>query len=114
MYPSLECTQVLARLPANRDEGHETGLRQRVAPAMAGSVLHDAITLAQMDLLSVVQFQRHLATNHDPIIDGVRCVHAGSVAFEMVTHARDLLRQFPQPTLESDAGRRLITFGAPG
>jgi plasmid stabilization system protein ParE len=42
----LEGAQVLAALPANRDEGHETGLRQRVAPAMAGSVLHDAIALA--------------------------------------------------------------------
>src|SRR5882757_2120079 len=98
----VERTRVLATLPANRDEGHETGLRQRVAPAMAGSVLHDAIALAQMDFLSVVQFQRHLATNHDSIIDGVRCVHAGSVAIEMVAHARHLLRQFPQATLEGD------------
>src|ERR1700716_3883111 len=98
----LEGARVLPPLPANRDEGHETRLRQRVAPAMAGSVLHDAITLAQMDPLSVVQFQRHLATNHDPIIDGIRCVHAWSTAFEMVAHARDLFRQFPQRTLESD------------
>src|SRR5258708_7807851 len=81
---------------------------------MAGSVLHYAITLAQMDLLSVVQFQRHLATNHDPIIYGVRCVHAWSVAFEMVAHARDLFRQFSQPTLESDPRRRLPAFGALG
>src|SRR3979490_2144522 len=88
----LEGAQVLAALAANRDEGHETGLRQRVAPAMAGSVLHDAITLAQMDPLSVVQFQRHLAANHDRIVDGVRCVHARSAAFEMVAHAGDLLR----------------------
>src|ERR1700730_15538671 len=110
----LEGAQVSAALPANRDEGHETGLRQRVAPAMAGSVLHDAITLAQMDLLSVVQFQRHLATNHDPIIDGIRCVHAWSVAVEMVAHARDLFRQFPQRTLESDTRRRLPAFRAPG
>jgi hypothetical protein len=40
-------------------------------PAMPGCVLHAAIALAQMDLLSIVQFQRHLATNHDPIIDGI-------------------------------------------
>src|SRR6202023_2184012 len=114
MYPSLECTQVLATLPANRDEGHETGLQQRVAPAMSGPVLHDAIALAQIDLPSVVQFQRHLATNHDPIIDGIRCVHTGSAAIEMVTHARDLFRHFLEPTLESDAGRRLITFRSLG
>src|SRR5713101_4116040 len=109
-----ECTQALATLSAKRDEGHETGLRQRVAPAMSGSVLHDAIALAQMDLLSVVQFQRHLATNHDPIIDGIGCVHTWRVAFEMVTHARDLLRHFPQPTLESDAGWRLPAFRSLG
>src|SRR4029434_11082898 len=49
-----------AALPANRDERHQTGLRQWVAPAMPRAVLHDAIALAQMDHLSVVQFQRHL------------------------------------------------------
>src|SRR5947207_13432406 len=92
-----EAPQVLAALPANRNEGHETGLRQRVAPAMPGSVLHDAIALTQLDLLSVVQFQRHLATNHDTIIDGARRVHPGSAAVEMVTHARDLVRPFLQP-----------------
>src|SRR3984893_1962904 len=114
MYPSLECTQVLATLPANRDEGHETGLRQRVAPAMSGSVLNDAIALAQLDLLSVVQFQRHLATNHDPIVDSIRCVHPRSTAVEMIAHARDLFRHFLEPTLEGDAGWRLITFGPLG
>src|SRR5207245_1026941 len=31
--------QILAALATNRDEGHQTGLRQRVAPAMAGAVL---------------------------------------------------------------------------
>ena len=46
----------LAALSADRDEGYETRFRQRIAPAMAGSVLHDAITLMQMNLLSVVQF----------------------------------------------------------
>ena len=74
-----QIVSVLAALPANRDEGHETWLGQRVAPAMAGSVLHDAIALAQMDLLSVVQLQRHLATNHDPIIDGVRVCMPGAL-----------------------------------
>src|SRR5260370_34007012 len=105
--PGRECTQVLATLSAKRDEGHETGLRQRVAPAMSGSVLHYAIALAQMDLLSVVQFHRHLTTNHDPIIDGIGRVHTWRAAFEMITHARDLLRHFLQRSLESDAGRRL-------
>src|SRR5258708_11134802 len=81
---------------------------------MPGAVLNDAIALAQTDLLSVVQFQRHLATNHDPIIDGIRCVHPWSAAIEMVTHARDLFRHFLEPTLESDAGWRFITFGSLG
>src|SRR5260370_35872191 len=98
--PGRECTQVLATLSAKRDEGHETGLRQRVAPAMSGSVLHDAIALAQMDFLSVVQLQRHLATDDDPIVYGIRNVHTGSVALEMVTQAADLLRQFPEPALQ--------------
>src|SRR2546423_2950893 len=111
---SQEAPQVLAALPANRDEGHETGLRQRVAPAMAGAVLHDAIALAQMDLLSVVQFQRHLAANNDAIINGVRGVHAWSVAIEMVAHARDLFGHFSQRAFESDARRRLVAFGALG
>src|SRR5437588_4959225 len=60
----LEGAQILAALPADRDEGHQAGLRQWVAPAMSRAVLHDAIALAQMDHLSVVQFQRHLAANH--------------------------------------------------
>src|SRR4029450_2447413 len=106
--------QVLAALSANRDEGHQTRLRQRVASAMARSVLHDAITLAQMDLLSVVQFQRHLATNDDPVIDGVRGVHAGRAAFKMVAHAGALFRHFSQPALERDARRRLVAFGTLG
>ena len=49
---------------------------------MTRSVLHDAIALVQMDLLSVVQFQRHLEANHDPVIDGIRGVHARCVALE--------------------------------
>src|SRR5690242_2242187 len=60
-----------AALAANRDEGHEARLRQRVAPAMPGAVLYDAIALAQMDDLSVVQFQRHLAANHDAVINRI-------------------------------------------
>src|SRR6185295_12866394 len=54
------------------------------------------------------------ATNYDPIIYGIRCVHAWSVAFEMVAHARDLFRQFSQRTLESDARRWLPAFGSLG
>jgi len=71
---------------------------------MSGAVLHDAIALAQMDHLSVVQFQRHLAANHDPVVDGIRRVHARRAAVEMVAHAGDLVRQFLQRALDVTPG----------
>ena len=71
-YSRLPTPQVSGALPADRDKRHQTGFRQWVAPAMARSVLHDAITLAQMDLLPVVQLQCHLAANHNSVVDGVR------------------------------------------
>src|SRR4051812_28236413 len=72
-------------LPADRDKGHQARFRQWVTPAMARSVLHDAIALTQMDLLPVVQLQCHLAANHDAIVDGVRSVHPRRAALEMVS-----------------------------
>jgi len=96
--PLHQALQVLATLPAKRDEGHETGLQQRVAPTMSVPFCTMQSPWRKLDLLSVVQFQRHLATNHDPIIDGIRCVHTWRAAFEMMTHARDLLRHFLQRT----------------
>src|SRR5690242_14350628 len=75
--PRQNCALVgSAALAAERDEGHQAGLRQRVAPAMPGAVLHDAVALAQMHLLAVVELQRHLATNHDAVIDGLGGMHA--------------------------------------
>src|SRR4051794_37672131 len=107
-------SRVLPALSAKRYEGHETGLRQRDAPAMASPVLHDAISLMQVNLLSVVQLQRHLPTNHDSVVYRIRRMHARSAAFEMVAHARNLLRHFSQPALESDARRRLPAIRALG
>ena len=105
---------MLAPLSANRDECHEAWFRQRVAPAMPGAVLHDAITLTQMNLLSVVQFQRHLATNDDPIVDSVRGMHSWRTAFEMLAHARNLLRQLLQSAVEGNSRRRLPAVWALG
>jgi hypothetical protein len=46
--------QISAALPADRDEGHEARLGQRIAPAMSGLVLHEArrgATLRQSSFL---------------------------------------------------------------
>src|SRR6187431_2919353 len=91
-----------AALPADRDESHQAGLRQRVAPAMAGAVLHDAIALAQMHLLPVVQFERHLAANHDAVVDRIRRVHTGRATLEMIAHAGEFVRQLLDAGVEGD------------
>ena len=59
---------------------------------MSGSILNNAIALAEVDSFSVVEFQNHFPPDDDAVVKSIRGVHSGCIAFEVLSHTRDFLR----------------------
>src|SRR3954471_12834771 len=96
-----------AWLAADGNERHETWLGQGIAPAMPRAVLDDAIPLAQLHDLAIVELERHFAAHHDAIVDGVGGVHPRRTAVEVPAHAWNLVVELRERRLERHAGGRL-------
>ena len=61
---------------------------------MASTILDDAVTLAQMNCLAIIQLKSHLSSDNYSVVDTIRRMHAWRVALKMRCHARNLPVQF--------------------
>src|SRR5882724_1096559 len=71
--PKLEFTQRSAqRLPyplaADEHECHQRWLRERITPAVAGSILNDTVSLTHVNGLAVIELEDDLAPDHNAIV----------------------------------------------
>src|SRR5690348_10500148 len=86
--PAARCRipQSGAPVGSDHEHSHHAWLAARVAPAVAGAVLHHGVARAQQPLGAIVQLQDHLAAEDHLEVDGVGGVHAGVVRLEHVEH----------------------------
>ena len=71
-----------------------------VAPSVAGAVLDDRVTGAQVDLDAVVELEPHLALEHHLEVDRRRRVHAGCVRLHVPGQPGERRLELGQRTLE--------------
>ena len=95
------CEILRLALTADEYKRHQARIGQRVNPSVSGSILNDAIALTKMDRFSVVEFQNHFAPDDNAVIKGVRAMHSWRAMVEVLSHPRNLLRQFVQELSKS-------------
>src|SRR5262249_37091378 len=92
-------------LCADQHEGHERRLRQWIAPAMAGAILHHTVALTKMDRLSIVKLQDHFAAHNYSVVHAIRRVHSQDCRARSASPCLETFARSPRDSFRKRAGR---------
>ena len=83
-------------LSSYEHERHQARLGEPITPPVTSAVLNDAVALAEINCVAIIQLKGNLASNHYPVVDAVRRMHSRRVAFKVRCHSGNPLVQFGQ------------------